>query len=217
MYSSPTITRSKPPRGFALSLVGLSEPRRLNTRGVRPVELEYKDIPEFPGYRISNFGEVQSCWKKKGLGWGSGSTWIMSKEWHTLRPSSPDGYLKVNLTRNGNHYRIRVHTLVMLTFVGPRPKGMEVRHFPDPDKKNCRLDNLLYGTRSENMRDRVSQGGGNRGEKHPLSRLTANQVIQIRSLLTTRTNASLAREFGVNPSTISSISRRVIWSWLEDS
>ena len=49
------------------------------------------------------------------------------------------------------------HRLVMFAFVGPCPPGQEVRHL-DGDKLNPSLDNLVYGTRSENMRDMVRHG-----------------------------------------------------------
>lgn len=50
-----------------------------------------------------------------------------------------------------------VHRLVMLAFVGPRPDGMVVRHI-DGDFTNCHLNNLAYGTQSENMYDEVQHG-----------------------------------------------------------
>jgi hypothetical protein len=51
----------------------------------------------------------------------------------------------------------RVHRLVLEAFIGPLPDGMEVRHLDD-DPNNNHLTNLVYGTRSENMHDRVSNG-----------------------------------------------------------
>lgn len=60
---------------------------------------------------------------------------------------------------------VRVHTLVMIAFVGPIPDGQEVRHrngkYQDP-----RLVNLRYGTRSDNVRDAVEHG------THPETRKT---------------------------------------------
>jgi hypothetical protein len=43
--------------------------------------------------------------------------------------------------------------LVLEAFLGPRPEGMECRHL-DGDRANCRLDNLRWGTHSENERDK---------------------------------------------------------------
>lgn len=47
-----------------------------------------------------------------------------------------------------------LHSLVMLTFVGPRPMGFIIRHLDD-DKTNNKLSNLRYGTYSENAIDAV--------------------------------------------------------------
>jgi formamidopyrimidine-DNA glycosylase len=46
----------------------------------------------------------------------------------------------------------------MLAFIGPCPDGLERRHL-DGKYLNDHLDNLAYGTRTENMQDRVKHGG----------------------------------------------------------
>lgn len=75
-------------------------------------------------------------------------------------------FLKPGMNRRHRHVALcsgdggrsyRVHRLVMEAFVGPLPRGMEIRHLDD-DPDNNSLDNLVYGTRSENMNDRVSNG-----------------------------------------------------------
>lgn len=56
------------------------------------------------------------------------------------------------------HGRARpVHALVLEAFVGPRPPGLECRHRDDV-KSNNHVSNLVWGTRSENMHDRVRNG-----------------------------------------------------------
>jgi hypothetical protein len=62
------------------------------------------------------------------------------------------GYLYVSLSKKGKHHVRTIHYLMMLTFVGQRPEGMDVRHL-DGNKKNNSLDNLAYGTRKENIHD----------------------------------------------------------------
>lgn len=46
-----------------------------------------------------------------------------------------------------------VHHIVLTTFVGPCPEGLECRHL-DGVKTNCRLSNLAWGTVTENAEDR---------------------------------------------------------------
>jgi len=69
------------------------------------------------------------------------------------------GYYEVTLSHAPNRARSKlVHLLVMLAFIGPRPDGLERRHL-DGDCRNNNLANLTYGTRTENMQDRVKHGG----------------------------------------------------------
>jgi hypothetical protein len=79
-------------------------------------------------------------------------------------PLGGHGYLQVNLFRDGEPVKCRVHQLVALTFLGPRPDGMQVRHL-DGDRTNSRLANLAYGTLSENMQDMIKHGNNARVNK----------------------------------------------------
>jgi hypothetical protein len=67
------------------------------------------------------------------------------------------GYHWVTLTKDGKQCRFQVHRLVLLAFDKPCPEGLEVRHL-DGDPGNNFLDNLKYGTHSENMRDKQIHG-----------------------------------------------------------
>lgn len=82
-----------------------------------------------------------------------GRVWSVRKG-RCLKPR-PDnrGYLRVRLPDGPTV----VHRLVLSAFVGPRPYGHEACH-GDGDKANARLQNLRWGTRSENARDRVRHG-----------------------------------------------------------
>jgi hypothetical protein len=77
---------------------------------------------------------------------------------------SPKGYLDLWLGAPSSR-TVRIHQLVLLAFVGPKPPGMQTRHL-DGDKTNNRLTNLVYGTPSENQRDNVRLG------VHPNTRKT---------------------------------------------
>ena len=105
----------------------------------------------------------------------------------------------------------------MEAFVGPCPPGMEVRHFPDRDPTNNRLDNLQYGTRQENMEDRTIHGTDNRGERSGRAKLTEEKVRQIRQLCAEKKylQTEIAKMFEVSVRTISNIHRRVNWEDLK--
>lgn len=63
----------------------------------------------------------------------------------------------MKLSRDGNYKQGRVHQLVLIAFAGPAPAGCEVLH-NDGNPGNNRLANLRWGTRSENLYDRVRHG-----------------------------------------------------------
>ena len=66
--------------------------------------------------------------------------------------SAGDPYPSVTLSNRGSVRNIKVHTLVMLAFVGPRPPGLEVRHL-NGVHTDAHLHNLTYGTHVENQQD----------------------------------------------------------------
>ena len=50
--------------------------------------------------------------------------------------------------------QVKMASLVLQTFVGPRPPDQQCRHL-DSDKTNDKLSNLAWGTRQENLEDKV--------------------------------------------------------------
>ena len=63
----------------------------------------------------------------------------------------------MTLCKDGRRQSRAVHHLVLLAFVGPKPGGMVTRHL-NGDPGDNRLTNLVYGTQSENMYDKVAHG-----------------------------------------------------------
>lgn len=106
-------------------------------------------------YEVSDWGRVRSVDRTIVDSIGRSRFWpgkVLSFKPH------PGGRPVVGLTRGGRSKTALVHTLVAAAFIGPRPKGSEVRHWPDPDPTNNRPSNLQYGTKSENMLDSVEHG-----------------------------------------------------------
>lgn len=159
--------------------------------------VDYRDLPNFPGIRVGTDGSVWSCWRRKGLGRGTIS--VMSHmHWHRLKSSvAGGGYACVTLRHRGKRSTFCVHQLVALAFLGPRPNGMEVAH-ENGIRCDNRLANLSYKTPAANQQDRVRHGTHSRGERNPHARLTADQVIAIRSDYAAgeRNKAALARKYG---------------------
>lgn len=67
------------------------------------------------------------------------------------------GYLTVLVYGHTRRQRRPVHQLVAEAFIGPRAKGVDVRHL-NGIKTDCRAVNLAYGSRSQNMLDAVQHG-----------------------------------------------------------
>jgi hypothetical protein len=75
------------------------------------------------------------------------------------------GYLTVQVRHNGKAVTLRVASVVLTAFVGPRPPGQEVRHLNGVRTNNA-LTNLAWGTKLENAEDKHRHGTMVRGDRH---------------------------------------------------
>ncbi len=114
----------------------------------------WRDIPGWEGYyRVSDLGCVESVERIVPNG-----DKMMTVRQRFLRPlPNNNGYEQVQLYGDGKRSRQLVSRLVLLAFVGPCPEGMEVCH-NDGDKRRNHLQNLRYGTSSENKLDMARHG-----------------------------------------------------------
>lgn len=116
-------------------------------------------VPGYPGYEVSDHGRVRSLDRKAPSRWGTPQTLtgrVLSQA--LVGGSGPNGrYRGCVLYRDGKPTRKTVHVLVLETFVGPRPAGMNGCH-RDDDPTNNRLDNLCWGTQRQNVRDAIASG-----------------------------------------------------------
>ena len=99
----------------------------------------WQDIPEFEGkYQGSNIGRVKSL------------NYNHTGKEQILKPSkNKDGYLVVNLYKNGKVKYYLVHRLVWMAFNGSIPEGLEINHKSEVKTEN-NLENLELVTRKEN-------------------------------------------------------------------
>lgn len=67
------------------------------------------------------------------------------------------GYLNIILSKNGIASQHTVHSLVLTAFSGERPEGHVARHL-NGDPSDNRIENLKWGTPSENQRDSLGHG-----------------------------------------------------------
>lgn len=172
---------------------------------------EWKPIPGFEGfYEITATGRVRSV-DRSFVNKHGQFRHFPSKELH---PTCTTGYAKVVLTKNGQKKTTCVHQLVMLTFRGPTPKGLNICH-NDSDGTNSRLDNLRFDTPTGNSLDRRLHGTHIEGEQHKRAKLTNAKVLRIRKMIARGYDRrEVAASFGVAYTTVSDVVQRRTWKFL---
>lgn len=118
-------------------------------------DTHWRMIPDYPGYEVTESGEVRS-WLKSGP--GSAGNYREEPIVKTAKPDK-DGYLRVSIkVAPGKYRRIGVHRLVAKAFLpDTRFEGGLVLH-NDGNPANNHVSNLRWGTQAENMADRGIHG-----------------------------------------------------------
>lgn len=139
----------------------------------------WRDLKGFEDlYHISECGDVVA---KPRRTWSRG--YYINRNVRTLKGQpTRDGYIQVPLTPNrGKQKRYLAHRLVAYTFLEPVENKLFVNH-KDGNKQNNHRDNLEWCTKSENSKHSFAIGlQCNKGEKHPMHKLSVNDVLSIRS------------------------------------
>ena len=160
---------------------------------------KFKKIKNYPNYLISDQGRVYNYKYKR-----------------FLKPSKDTyGYFQVVLCKNGIVKTHRIHRLVALAFI-PNPENKPTVNHIDGIKINNFVENLEWNTVKENTQHGYDNGlqKANKGSKHVNSKLTEEQVLEIRNLYKTGeiSQRVLAKIFGVDNSLISYIINRKTWT-----
>jgi hypothetical protein len=135
----------------------------------------WKDISGFPGYQVSDHGRVRSFRTSHGN---------ISSHWKILKPvKNSGGYIQHNLSVDGWSKSVKLHQIVLESFVGPCSPGEQVRHL-NGFKAHNHLPNLCWGTALENAQDRSDHGTHKPpcGEKHYRSIFNESHIQAIRYL-----------------------------------
>ena len=160
-------------------------------------------IPGLDGYFVTKEGRVYSD-HRKGIR-------------ELKQRLSKFGYPRVRISMNGRRIPVHVHKLVLETFVGHCPPGMQCRHL-DGDRTNARLGNLAWGTPQENADDRVSHGNVPVGTRHAKSRYTEEQILEMRRRWNGgATYRDIMKEFGGSKSAVISACNGKTWAHINDA
>ncbi len=168
-------------------------------------QLESGAIKGFPAYRLARDGVLWSCLNRHGKQTGC---------WHriSLTPEK-NGYIRVTLRQGteGPPRRELLHRLILETFVGPCPMGMEACH-ENGIRSDNRVENLRWDTRKANRGDMRLHGTLPRGESHGMSRHTDEDIRSVRRLHSEgRSHRKIAAITGIGRVTVGKIIRGQAW------
>lgn len=172
--------------------------------------LEIRPVPNEPGVFARVDGTVWSQWTKRHRtdqrrNWTRG----LSLRQVSVKCADERHYPTVALRTT----RRRLHLVILETFVGPCPEGMEACHTPDPSRHNCAIDNLKYQPHAKNIQDifeyDVRYVDYNRGEDHHNAVITRELIDEVRAQYATGdfNQQELAELHGVSQTVISRIVR----------
>lgn len=152
---------------------------------------QYKDhIKEHSHYKVNN---KTGCWE-----------WFRAK-------TKGYGHFAIK----GNFYL--AHRFMWIINNGNIPDGLFVCHKCD---NPCCInpDHLFLGTNIENLQDAINKGiklGNSKGEKNGRSKLTQNQILNIKHLLHCKVPTKrIAEKFGISQRHVQYISNNKTWKHL---
>lgn len=176
----------------------------------------WKPVVGFDQYEVSSLGRVRRC-KPDLHGRGLGNILAQTPR--------KDGYISYSLHHNGVQSVRLGHRIVCEAFHGPAPSSKWYACHNDGNRANNAAANVRWDTPSGNSFDKVGHGTMPcglshpaktkpgylpRGESHKLSKLTAREVLNIRS--DPRSQSAIAKEYSVSSSLIGMIKARKIWT-----
>lgn len=166
--------------------------------------MSLKDIPGYEGLYAAT--EDGSIWSRT------------YQKWHGTQVGDKAGHLIVILSKNNKPRTWGVHQLVLLTFVGPCPEGLEACHNNNIGSDN-RLSNLRYDTHQSNMLESAQQNRDKiaRGEKINTAKLTESEVRIIRGRFRLGEGLnSMAPEYGISYTAIWNIVHNKTWKHVRE-
>lgn len=158
-----------------------------------------KIINGFENYLVTENGEIYSLPKR-----------TRKCKMKLTQTKQSNGYLRVDLCRNGEIKRKLVHRLVAEAYLPNYENKPQVNHI-NGIKYDNRLENLEWNTASENQLHAVNSGlRSAKGSKNSQSKLNERQVIAIRK--SKKSLKELSNEYSVSMTTISEIRNNRIWT-----
>ncbi len=159
----------------------------------------WKDVVEYEGhYQVSNLGNVKSIkFNRNNL-----MKFGLDK----------NGYYRIGLRLNNTRKFYFVHRLVAQAFI-PNYDNLPQTNHINGIKTDNSIENLEWCTVSHNIKHAFNTGLNisSKGEKHGQSKLTDEQIIEIRNLKDKMLGNEIAKKFNISESRISEIINHKAW------
>ena len=150
--------------------------------------------------------DVERFWSK--VAFKVGGCWL----WQS--GTDKDGYGKFQIGPSGRQHHFLAHRFAYLITHGPLPANDVIRHACDA-AACVNPTHLTAGSQAENIQDMVERGRQARGEQDGNSKLTNEEVQEIRRRRALgETNSQLAYDFHVAVTTVWGIVSRRTWRHL---
>jgi hypothetical protein len=162
------------------------------------MEIEFRDIPGFPGYQATSDGRV----------W-SGKRGIFLKP-HTIK----NRYERINPSVNGKRIVTSLHGLIASAFLGPKPNGFCIDHINEIKTDN-RPENLRYLTIGDNVRAWAKNNKA-RSSARRAKKMTPGLVKELRMLHSAGvTWKDLYKKYNLSKAQTAKIITKQAWGWVE--
>jgi hypothetical protein len=171
----------------------------------------WKPVPGYGDhYEASNLGNIRVKDRTVVRKHSTGGVTNFFYKGRLLKPSKSDkyGHMVIHISVNNKKQNVFVHKMVLLAFVGECPDGMECCH-NNGNASDNRPENLRWDTHHQNNQDRKLHGNYAKGEKHPMAKLTLDQVNAIK--LSSKTSKELSEQYGIGKSHVWRIKKGECW------
>lgn len=176
----------------------------------RPVPKSY--VPYEGYYEVSSWGRVRSL-DRKVVNKNGCKQFFKGKM--LVLSANNAGYFRIGFCFNSQLKSHLVHRVVLEAFYGECLKGQESRHL-DGDPSNNHIDNLVWSTRAENIKDRWRHTEGQYFfQVAATKKLSSQKVMFIRKQVSTPGGISLmelAKRYDVSYPTIWNAAHGKSWA-----
>lgn len=165
-----------------------------------------RPIPDWPGYRISNRGALESCRTNGGK---TGTKWRRRRPHH-----DKDGYWCLKLHGSKGEMYTGIHVLVLLVFGSEKPSEYHLALHKNGNRRDNRINNLYWGTAQDNADDRERHGNTARYELNGNAKTNWDTVGKIRRLRASTgiSYGKIAKRFGMSKRQIMRICKLESWN-----